>query len=152
MTSDDRQRIVDDEHLRLLSLFHYISGSLTVAIAAMFGFMLGMMSLMFSIMPPQIAAPCPDADPCSGVQTPPAPFPEALFLGFFGVFFAVLMVLGVLEIISGRYIAKRRRRLFSIIVSIPRILAFPYGTLLSIFTLLVLERSTVKRLYTPDAT
>jgi carbon starvation protein CstA len=85
VTSDDRQRVIGEEHLRLLALF--------------------------------------------------------------GLLFILVLIFGILEIVSGRYISKRKRRLFSIVVSVPRILAVLYGTMLSIFTLLVLERKTVKELY-----
>jgi hypothetical protein len=130
VTPDDRQRVIDEEHLRLLALFHYISGGVTVAVASIFGFMLGMMSLMFAFLPPQTAAPLPQ-----------------VFLALLGLLFILVLIFGILEIVSGRYIAKRKHRVFSIVVSVPRILAVPYGTMLSIFTLLVLERKTVKELY-----
>jgi hypothetical protein len=149
MSPEERQRVADEEHLRLLALFHYISGGMTVAFSAMFGLMIGMMSLAFSFIPPHAGRPCANEDPCAGAQLAPEPFPQAFFFWFFGVALVLTLILGVLEIISGRCISKRRRRVFSIVVSIPRILSFPYGTLLSIFTLLVLERRTVKELYAP---
>lgn len=57
------------------------------------------------------------------------------------------MAYGILEIISGRCLSARKRRLFTLIVAIPRLLFLPYGLILSIFTLIVLERRTVKALY-----
>ena len=44
-------------------------------------------------------------------------------------------------------IGRRRRRAFTLVVAIPRLIFIPYGTILSIFTLLVLERASVKQLY-----
>lgn len=34
---EERQAIIDDEHLRLLSLFHYIKGRMTI-VFSLFGF------------------------------------------------------------------------------------------------------------------
>jgi hypothetical protein len=146
LTSDDRQRVIDEEHLRLLALFHYISGGVTVAFASIFGFMLGMMSLMFAFLPTQTAARCASEGPCANPQPMPEPL-QHIFLVLFALLFILVLTFGILEIVSGRYIAKRKRRVFSLVVSVPRILAFPYGTMLSIFTLLVLDRKTVKELY-----
>ena len=54
---------------------------------------------------------------------------------------------GVLEIVAGRLISRRRRRMFTLLAAIPRLLILPYGMILSLFTLLVLERASVKQLY-----
>jgi TRAP-type C4-dicarboxylate transport system permease small subunit len=37
MSPDERQAVLDDEHLRLLALFHYISGGMTLAFSLLFG-------------------------------------------------------------------------------------------------------------------
>ena len=37
MTPEEKHAIVDDEHLRLLALFHYIFGGITVAFALLGG-------------------------------------------------------------------------------------------------------------------
>ena len=42
---------------------------------------------------------------------------------------------------------KRKNRLFSVIVSIPNVLFIPYGTILAIFTLVVLDKKTIKQIY-----
>ena len=146
MSAETNQHVIDEEHLRLLALFHYISGGITVAFSSMFGVMFGMMSAMATLMPIHAPAPCPDADPCTNTPAMPEEFP-GIFFGIFGVLLLLFLIFGVLEIISGRYISKHRRRVFSIVVSIPRILLFPYGTILWIFTLLVLERKGVQELY-----
>jgi len=63
------------------------------------------------------------------------------------VFLLLGLAYGVLEIVSGRFISQRRRRVFSLVVAVPRLLFIPYGIILSIFTLLVLERPSVRQLY-----
>jgi hypothetical protein len=125
-----RQAVLDEEHLRLLAFFHYVSGGITVAFCLFFGVWMVVMAAIFSSVPPT-----PDHAP-----------PIAIFWGF-GFVFVLGMAYGILEIISGRLIGAKRRRLFSLIVAIPRLLFLPYGLILSIFTLIVLERRTVKALY-----
>ncbi|MEJ2544432.1 MAG: hypothetical protein P8Y99_10235, partial [Calditrichaceae bacterium] len=47
---DERQKIIDNEHLNLLSLFHYISGGITIAFALFFGlYFIFILFLIFSI-------------------------------------------------------------------------------------------------------
>jgi hypothetical protein len=49
--------------------------------------------------------------------------------------------------LSGRFIQRRVNRTFSIVVSGFLCLFFPFGTILGIFTLIVLTRESVIRLY-----
>jgi hypothetical protein len=76
------------------------------------------------------------------------PSPSAIF-AFIGALALLFVAYGVLEVAAGRFIAQRRKRVFTIIVQIPRMIMIPYGLLLSIFTLIVLERPSVKRSYRP---
>lgn len=148
MTPEERQRVLDDEHLRLLAIFHYISGGITIAFASMFGFMMGMMALMQSFLPARAAGSCGKEYDCPGPTVAPVPeFLPWIFLGIFGAIFALMLAYGILEIVAGRFIARRVHRVFSLVVSIPGALFIPYGTILTIFTLVVLERGSVKELY-----
>ena len=127
-----RERVLDEEHLRLLVLFHYISGGMTLVFSLFFAVMFMFMGMVFAKMPAQPPA-----------QHPP---PVEIFW-LFGAFISIGVLLGVLEIIAARCISVRRARVFTLIASIPGVLFVPYGTLLSIFTLLVLDRGSVKKLY-----
>jgi|SRR5688572_9011494 len=128
---DVRERVVDEEHLRLLALFHYISGGMTLAFSLMFGVMLGLMGAVFAAVE---------------IQPGSHPPPVAIFW-LFGAFLAIGVLFGVLEIIAARCISRRRARVFTLVAAIPGVVFIPYGTLLSVFTLLVLDRGSVKRLY-----
>jgi hypothetical protein len=134
MTAEDRQLVLDEEHLRLLSLLHYVSGGMTLAFGLMFGVWMGFMGAIFATMASESAAP--------HRQAPPTEF----FL-IFGLLGLAAIVYGVLELISGRLMSQRRRWLFSFIVSLPRVVLVPYGSMLTIFTLIVLDRRSVKSLY-----
>jgi hypothetical protein len=127
-----RERVLDEEHLRLLALFHYVSGGMTLAFSLFFAVMMLFMGLVFANIP----APHPGQHP-----------PPVEIFWMFGVFIFIGALLGVLDIIAARCMSLRRGRVFSMIVSIPNLLFIPYGTILTIFTLLVLDRGSVKRLY-----
>jgi hypothetical protein len=132
---DVRERVLDEEHLRLLALFHYVSGGMTLAFSLMFGVMLGLMGAVFAAVEPQ-----------AGKHPPPVEI-----LWFFGAFMAIGALFGVLEIIAARCISLRRARVFTLVAAIPGVVFIPYGTLLSVFTLLVLDRRSVKKLYEEQA-
>jgi hypothetical protein len=147
----EEQAIVDREHLRLLALFHYISGGMTIAFGSMFGIWFGMMSLMFSTLPVQKSAQCvAEVEKC-GPGAEALEWMPGIFLAFFGLVLLLFLALGVLEILAGWFLSKHRRRMFSIIVSIPGLIFIPYGTILSIFTIIVLERASVKALFEQTA-
>jgi hypothetical protein len=140
VTDPERQAVVDEEHLRLLAFFHYISGGITVAFSLFFGVWMLFMAAMFSFMPvPPASAEHPAAPPMHG--------PPVVMFWFFGFFLLLGLAYGVLEIVSGRWISRRTNRVLSLIVAIPRLLFLPYGLVLSILTLMVLERPSVKHLY-----
>jgi hypothetical protein len=138
MSPEERQAVVDDEHLRLLALFHYVSGGITVAISFFFGVWMVFMGLMFSLFPAAAAA---DA------ALPHPEGPPAFLFVIFGLLFLLGVAYGILEIVAGWFIGRRRRRLFTMIAGLPRVLFIPYGVILTIFTLVVLDRPSVKQLY-----
>ena len=135
-TDNQTQRIVDAEHLRLLAFFHYVSGGVTLAFSLFFGLWAVMMGVMFAFVPPPAHG--------GGQQFDGPPMVIFVFFGFFALLGAAY---GSLEIVAGRLIARRRRRLLTLVAAIPRLLFLPYGMILSIFTLLVLDRASVKQLY-----
>jgi len=51
MTPEEQERVINDEHLRLLALFHYISGGIMLSFSVMFASMMMLMAIMFSSMP-----------------------------------------------------------------------------------------------------
>ena len=140
MTQEEKQAVVDDEQLRLLALFHYIFGGLGVAFALFAVVWTVVIATMFASFPPPAAGVSEEA--AQQFRNMPA-----FMIAFFGVFAGLGVVYGVLQIVSGRCIARRRARLFTLIVALPGLLFIPYGTLLSVFTFVVLERASVERLY-----
>ena len=75
-----------------------------------------------------------------------------LFRVMAGVFFAVVLVvwmLGTLTAYAGRCIQKRRRKLFVYVMSALNCLFIPYGTLLGVFTFVVLSSVAASREFEP---
>jgi hypothetical protein len=135
MTPEEKQAVVDEEHLWLLSLFHYISGGLTIIGSLMAGAWALVVGVMFSALPPATDAP-------DGFEKMP------LIMAALAAGVAISMLIyGVVEIVVGRLIAQRRARIFTLVASVPRIAFLPYGAILTALTFIVLDRASVQALY-----
>ncbi|HEX7898713.1 MAG TPA: hypothetical protein VF950_13195 [Planctomycetota bacterium] len=131
----------DEEHLRLLSIFHYVSAALT-AFFACFPLLHVGLGLAVLLSPETVSS---EGDP------PPAWF-GLFFVVIGGAFVLAGWTLAVLKFFTGRCLARRRRRTFCVIVACVCCVLPPIGTILGVFTLVVLSRPSVKALFdTGDA-
>jgi hypothetical protein len=78
-----------------------------------------------------------------------APPPEIgyLFLGIGILMIVLFWTLAVLLFLSARFMSARRNRIFSIVIACLSCMWFPFGTILGVFTLIVLVRPSVRFLY-----
>jgi MFS family permease len=131
----------DHDHLRLLSIFHYIVGGFTLVFSCLFILYIVMGLVMY--LNPQAFHPPQQAD-----SVPPMPKEFGLFVVAFGSF-ALLFgwAYGILTIISGRMIGRLRGRVFSLVIAGLNCLLIPFGTALGICTFIVLLRESVRKLY-----
>jgi hypothetical protein len=136
VTPEEKQAVVDEEHLWLLSLFHYISGGMTIIGSLMAGAWALFVGVMFSAMPP------PTSDAAEGFEKMPL-----IMAAMAGGVAISLLIYGVVEIVVGRLIAQRRARIFTLVASVPRIAFLPYGAILTALTFIVLDRASVQALY-----
>ena len=120
----------DAEHLRLLSLFHFIAGGL-LALA-------GCVPIIHIVIGTLMV---------SGRIPGPPPQMGYLFIGMGAMLMLFLWGLGICLILSGRYLRQRRNYMFSFVVAAISCIQAPFGTLLGIFTIIVLSRPTVKAMY-----
>ncbi len=128
----------DTEHLRLLAIFHYVVAGMGALFAC-----LPLIHVAIGIM--MVTQPATFAGNNHG--PPPPAFFGYLFAGL-GAFFVLLGWAGaVCTFISGRCLARRRNRLFSFVMAAFLCMFMPFGTVLGIFTIIVLSRESVKRLY-----
>jgi hypothetical protein len=126
----------DLEHLKLLGILHTIWGVLAILFGLLFGIM------YIGIGAAAAASPNSTTDD-SGMSS-------GAFGGIFivlGIVFLVAAVIyGVLMIMAGGKLRKQRGYGFCFFVAIVDLLGFP-SIILGIFTLIVLNRPTVKELY-----
>ena len=122
----------DEEHLRLLSIFHYIVGG----IAACFAFFPIIHLIMGIVM---LAGGFQDA---SG-KGPPAAF-GLIFVIMALLIMSVGWTLAICLIIAGKRLAKRKRYNFCFVIACISCIFMPFGTILGVFTIIVLMRPSVK--------
>jgi len=133
----EKQQIVDDEHLNLLSIFHFVvAGLALLGIAALL--------LHFCIMSAIFSSPDIWKSQKSG---PPPKEVLMVFIWLYGFLGVVIGSASVLNLLSGLFLRQRRNRTFSIVVGALNCLQVPFGTVLGVFTLLVLSRDSVRQKY-----
>lgn len=137
LDQESRQAVLDEEHLRLLSIGYYISGGLSIAFSFVGLLYMAIGIFLFTVNSSSSAA----------AGGPPPQFIGSI-MGILGLsIFVFLITMGVLKFISGSHLKKRKGRILSMVVAGVNCLEFPYGTLLSVFTFMVLSRSSVKKLF-----
>jgi hypothetical protein len=82
----------------------------------------------------------------NGAQPPPKEF-FAIFKWFYAFMGTMTVGAGLANLISGFCILRRRARTFSLIIAGVSCLGFPFGTVLGVFTLVVLLRDSVREEY-----
>jgi hypothetical protein len=134
----------DQEHLRLLSIFHYVMAGFA-SLFTLFGLLyVGLGAAMLSGKMSSTTPPTPTAahDDLVGAW---------VFIGVGAVFFTFALVGVVLNIVAGRSLARRERRTLCMVVAVLNCFHMPLGTLLGIFTLIVLSRPSVQALFNAGA-
>ena len=126
----------DQEHLRLLSIFHYIVGGM-----AALGACIPIFHLIFGIVIIVLSARAE-----AGSEAPPA-FVGWLFAGIAGVAMMVGWTMAACIIATGRFLTARKYYMFCLVVAGIECLFMPLGTILGVFTLVVLLRESVKPLF-----
>lgn len=124
------------EHLKLLGIFHYV---------------VGIFNLLFSFFPViylvlgVVMIVSPESMSAEG-ELPPV-FLGYLFTAIGGFFFLAGIILSVCMIYSGRMLRQQKKYMFSFVVACIECLIMPFGTVLGIFTLVVLTKAPVKLMY-----
>lgn len=125
----------DLQYLKILSIFYYVIGGL-IALASCIALLYLFAGVMLLNMP-----------------TPPgagAPPPRALGW-FFIVLSSAVMLIGwtwaVALMIAGWQLGKCRHYLYCMVMGCSTLLHIPLGTVLGVFTIIVLARPNVKRLF-----
>jgi hypothetical protein len=139
-TSGDRQQLNDTEHIKLLSIFHFVVGGL--ACVGIF-FLFVHYFLLNSVF----------SNPDMWKSKNGSPPPQSIMNIFIIVYFIIgvlLAVSGVLNLLSGLFLRQRKHRMFSLVVGCLNCLHIPFGTILGVFTIMVLTRNSVRETYPPE--
>ncbi len=126
----------DAEHLKLLSIFHYLLGGLS----ALFAFFpichltVGIVMLADIIVHP------------SATDRPSVIF-ALMFIVIPIIFILVGLTYAVSLFLAGRFIAGRKHHSFCFVVACINTLFAPFGTVLGVFTIIALLRPSVKALF-----
>jgi len=123
----------DSDHLKLLAIFHYVVAGL-MALFACIPFIHFFMGLALA------TGTFPDTDP------------EAQPIGIFIMVFAGLFILAgwslaVLIAYAGRSLQARRRYTYCLVMAGVECIFMPFGTVLGVFTIIVLMRDSVKEMF-----
>lgn len=128
----------NEQHIKLLSTFHYIVGGLGALFAC-----IPLIHVTLGIL--MIVNPNFLNGGHKG-PTPPA------FIGYFFIIIGGFFVLcgwaaAICTVISGRYLARRKKRMFSFVMAAILCMFAPFGTVLGVFTIIVLSKESVQKLY-----
>ena len=135
-------RSEDEEQLKLLSIFHYVVGGLS-GLFALFPVIYMVMGLLIVYAPEQMMGK-------QHGDAPPEFFGWFIFgIGCVATLFGVALATCI--VIAGRSLARRTRYTYCLVVAGVECMFMPFGTVLGVFTLIVLMRESVKELFQPHS-
>ena len=124
----------DERHLDLLSTFHYVAAGLTAALSCL---VLPHLVIGFLMLTQDLNGQAEEI---------PAIFP-LMFILMPGAMFVGAWVLAGLMVATALKLKRRESHTFCLVVAGVECMMMPYGTVLGIFTIIVLSRDSVTRLF-----
>jgi hypothetical protein len=128
----------DKEHLQLIAIFHYIVAGL----GALFSFFPLLYTTIGAIF--IFAARHGTAKPGEGL---PPEFLGWIFAVLGSLLFLIGIAMAICILIAGRSLALRKRYSFVLVMACIECLFIPFGTILGVFTIVVLSRDSVRGLF-----
>ncbi len=129
-----------DRHLELLSIFHYVVAGLTV-VFSLFGLIYVGVGAGMLFRPESFV----------GRSDPPPAFLGPVLLAV-GIGWVVCsLAFAVLLVLAGVWLRRHRRYLFCLVIAALACMLMPFGTVLGVFTIVVLMKSEVKARFQPAA-
>lgn len=126
----------DEQNLQLLSIFHYIVAGI-MALFACFPIIHLAIGLFIVFAPEQFG---------DQGNPPPAWF-GWIFVGVASFIIALGWTIAICIFAAGRCLARRTRHTFCVVIAGVECMFMPFGTVLGVFTLIVLMRPSVKELF-----
>ena len=128
----------DEEHLRYLRIGHNIVAGIIALFSCMPLLHVGMgLAMVFG----------GDSFFKDHSGKGPPPFVGWLFVAMGSAFIAAGWTIATLVFLAGKNIARRRRHTFCVVAAAVACLFMPFGTILGVFSLVVLNRPSVKLLF-----
>jgi hypothetical protein len=124
----------DLQHLRLLAIFHYVFGALVMFFASFFLFYLGL-GLVMVLSPSSMGGP------------PPPPALGWMFVLIGGTAVILGWAIGICLMLAGRFLNRRTHYIYCLVMAGVAALLPPLGTVLGVFTFIVLLRPSVKHFF-----
>jgi hypothetical protein len=125
----------DLQYLKLLSIFYYVVGGF-LAFFSCFALIYLFMGVVFITAPPP-----------SGGGAPPPPALGWIFVILSGAALLLGWTWAACLMIAGWFLGRRQHYMYCIILGCSALLFQPLGTILGVFTIIVLIRPSVKRLF-----
>ena len=128
------------QHLKLLSIFHYVVGGLAALLACfpIFHLVIGIVFIVAS-----------STGKCNGEMSP------AIMGWLFVLLGSAIIIMGwtfaICVICAGRCLARRKHYIYCLVMAGIECIFLPYGTVLGIFTIIVLIKPEVKELFNGGA-
>ncbi len=126
----------DEEHLKILSIFHYVVGGIAGLFACfpIFHFLIGLGALGVSIVH-------------LSEETIPLAFMGTFFSLIAGSFIFCGWAFAIAVALTGWFLMTKKRYMFCLVVAGIECVFMPFGTVLGVFTIIVLVRPSVKELF-----
>ena len=124
----------DEEHLKLLSIFHYVVGGITALGSCMF-----LMHIIMGLA--MLGGALGDAS-----DAPPR-FVGLILIVFPGLFMLGGWTLAICIIVAGKKLAQHVSRTYCLVVAAVECIMMPLGTVLGVFTIIVLMKDSVRALF-----
>jgi lysylphosphatidylglycerol synthetase-like protein (DUF2156 family) len=130
----------DEQHLQLLSIFHYVVAGFAALFACfpIFHFIIGIGLFIIGVTQSQQT----EAFPLALVGLILAVVGGSIML--FGWAFAICIAL------AGRFLSQKKHRMFCFVMAGIECTSVPFGTILGVFTIIVLARPSVRELFMPQ--
>ncbi len=144
------------EHLRLLSVFHYVVGGIGYLFSLIPVIHL-VMGIFFLFMPEEAFHPAPS--PAAGSETAESstvPRPDELFpVKLFGLMFTLIpaviilsgFIFSTLVVVAGKRLAAHRSHTYCLVMAGVECVFMPFGTVLGVFTILTLLKPEARQLF-----
>jgi hypothetical protein len=128
----------DKEHLRLLAIFPYIVAGFA-ALFSLFPLLYTTIGAIFIFVARQGTAK-------PGEELPPE-FLGWIFVGLGSLLFLLGIAMAICILIAGRCLSRFKYYSFTLVMACIECLFIPFGTILGVFTIIVLSRESVKALF-----